>query len=84
MITAILQQGLTFFTDLVGDKGVDVMKMVLGELDKRRMIDYGRKQVQAEGLGDLTRELDAIHAVRQKAERDIRDKKLVTDDYRRD
>ena len=84
----LLEKGLDFFVGLTGseEKGFSVMQMVVGEMDRRRDIDYGRKQVEVNNYEELARRMADGHAVRQRARRRIRERGIpddFDDGYRR-
>ena len=80
----LITKGFEFVTD----KGLDWVKTICGELDKRRLIDYGEQRVQNENFEKLDRLCHGGLSVRRNVERRLReeglpehDKYLRSNDY---
>ena len=81
----LLQKGLEFFTGLTGDdeKGFNALQWAVGEMDRRRDIDYGRKQVEVKNYEELTSLIADGVAVRQRVGRRIKSDGVYDDGYKR-
>lgn len=80
----IIGGGIKFLDWLVGDgKGHDVAKLVIDELDKRRMIDYGRKEFQVESREKLDKLLSSGRNVKLATQDKLKREGVFDDGYRR-
>ena len=66
--------------EFVTDKGLDWMKTIIGELDKRRLIDYGEQNIENENFHKLDRLCHGGLSVRRNVERRLRDEGLPEHD----
>ena len=85
MIGGLMKQGLEFFVGLTGDeeKGFSAMKWVVGEMDRRRDIDYGRKQIEVKNYEELANLMADGHAERLRIRRRIKEDGVYDDGYKR-
>ena len=72
----LITKGFEFVTD----KGLDWVKTICGELDKRRLIDYGEQRVQNENFEKLDRLCHGGLSVRRNVERRLREEGLPEHD----
>ena len=81
----LIEKGLEFFVGLTGDdeKGYNVMKWVVGEMDRRRDIDYGRKQVEVKNFEELADLMLDGRNKRQRVRKRIKEDGIYDDGYKR-
>ena len=66
--------------DFVTGKGLDWFKSIVGELDKRRLINYGEQRVENSNFRKLDELCDGGLTVRRQAERDLDEHGFPEDD----